>query len=89
MRARATAFIEVYYTAFFLIWLFGNVSSKKTPLKDGILSLFTASSSSKLLNGLLGNITFLIDIIFLFENIYYIFIINTRIKVVRITFPLD
>ena len=71
MRARATAFIEVYYTAFFLFGFFGNVSSKKTTLKDGILSFFTASSSSKLLNSLLGNITHLIEIILYLLYLYY------------------
>ena len=48
----------------FLFGFFGNVSSKKTPLKDGIFNFFAASSSSKLLNGLFGKITFLIEIIF-------------------------
>ena len=37
------------------------MSSKKSPLEDGIFNLFAASSSSKSLNGLFGNITFLID----------------------------
>ena len=63
MRVRATAFIEVYYTTL-LFGFFGNVSSKKTPLKDGIFNLLAASSNSKLFNGLLSNIMFLIEIIF-------------------------
>ena len=49
----------------FLFGFFGNVSNKKTPLKDGILSLFAASSNSKLLNGLFGKITFSTEIIFI------------------------
>ena len=68
MRTRSTTYIEVYYTTFFLLGFLGNVSSKKTPLKDGILSFFTAYSYSKLFNGLLGNITFLIEIMFLIRK---------------------
>ena len=62
MRAGTTAFIEVYYAAYFLFGFFGNVSSKKTPLKEGIFNLFTASSNSKLFSGLFGKITFSIEI---------------------------
>ena len=69
MRARATTFIKVYYTTLFFIRLFfGNVSGKKTPLKDEIFNLFAASSNSKLFNDLLGNITFLIEIMFLIRK---------------------
>ena len=68
MRSRASTFIKVNYTTFFIIRFLGNVSNKKTPLKHGIFNSFTASSNSKLFNGLLGNITFLIDIIFLIRK---------------------
>ena len=61
MRTGTTAFIKIHYATFFLIWL-------KTPLKYGSFNFFTASSNSKLLNGLLGNITFLIEIMFLIRK---------------------
>ena len=66
MHAGATLLSKFTIPHSFLFGFFGNVSSKKTPLKDGILSFFTASFSSKLLNGLLGNITFLIEIFFFY-----------------------
>ena len=51
-----------------LFGFLGNVSNKKTPLKHRIFHFFVASSSSKLFNGLLGNITFLIEIMFLIRK---------------------
>ena len=68
MRPRATTFIKINNSAFFLLSFFGNVSNKKTPLKHLIFHFFDASSSSKLFNGLLGNITFLIEIMFLIRK---------------------
>ena len=56
---KCPALSYVYYFGFL-----GKVSNKKTPLKNGIFNFLTASSKSKLLNGLFGNFTFLIEIMF-------------------------
>ena len=77
MRAGTTDFIKVYYTTLFLIRFSGCVSSKKTPLKDGILSLFAVSSNLKLLKGLFGKITFSTEIVFYLE-IFTLYLLLTQ-----------